>query len=752
MVKTVSRPGPSPKSVKKKKSPGQKKPTQKRRLYSPSKVKLALENISNGMNLSTASRTYGIPRATLWNKLNDRAPVDATQPGFISILPLEIENQLEEWLLKMSDRGFPIDQELLLDSVKQIVIENNLPNPFTDNRPGRKWFEGFLRRHKSISKKHAEGLTTTRAKISETVIRRWFEDTKNTLFNDYGKEEIEKLLNNPKKIFNIDETAIFLSPKGSTVLGRKGKSVYNVSKNDEKTCITVALCVNAAGNIAPPCALFSYKRLPGTIAKSAPEPWGVGCTENGWMTGESFFEYIANVFLPYVIKEKIGFPVILFLDGHSSHITIHLHSFCVEHKIILVALPPNATHLMQPLDVSVFRPLKKDWKYTVRHWRIEHNGEEICKENFCKAVHEVIFKGTLQKSIKSGFRATGLYPFEVNNIDFNKLVVNEPESEKEISKDPIPQSHLEYLESKIDQRLLGQFKETMQRGHDWEGDLQASMLYDLWCTVKNDLQPKTIAKDIGNNCLDNKSDNISLSIKDDNSEVIDDDLEHMTMDDLIKEAEVVFAIEDEENNVGLCDVNEGTSSDLSRSSLENKVNLGVNEKTTVEDGAYSSPRPSTSKIIPVKRNIFNELTFWPGPKKGTPKRKNQQQKMPSVITSNAWKQYFEEKEKVKADKEEAKKKKQEERNLKQKSKNNEDWICGRCAESYNKEKRLKISNKWIECDNCKRTFHFSCIPKIHLEAWDIQEKDLDSGAIDFNCHVCINEDDILDDVKVLGND
>lgn len=49
-------------------------------------------------------------------------------------------------------------------------------------------------------------------------------------------------------------------------------------------------------------------------------------------------------------------PLILFMDGHSSHCPDTL-AFAAENGIILFTLPPNTTHLTQLLDKGVFGPL-----------------------------------------------------------------------------------------------------------------------------------------------------------------------------------------------------------------------------------------------------------------------------------------------------------------------------------------------------------------------------------------------------------
>ncbi|XP_011858222.1 PREDICTED: uncharacterized protein LOC105555789 [Vollenhovia emeryi] len=83
------------------------------------------------------------------------------------------------------------------------------------------------------------------------------------------------------------------------------------------------------------------------------------------MTSKSFYEYIANVFYPWLLSHKIKLPVILYVDGHSSHLTMPLSEFCRDKGIEVIALPPNATHILQPLDVGFFGPLKKNWLQAV---------------------------------------------------------------------------------------------------------------------------------------------------------------------------------------------------------------------------------------------------------------------------------------------------------------------------------------------------------------------------------------------------
>lgn len=66
------------------------------------------------------------------------------------------------------------------------------------------------------------------------------------------------------------------------------------------------------------------------VVQNAPDGWGVGKTEKGWMTGEAFYEFVGNVFIPYLKEKGIELPIILFLDGHKSHLTMQLRNYVVK--------------------------------------------------------------------------------------------------------------------------------------------------------------------------------------------------------------------------------------------------------------------------------------------------------------------------------------------------------------------------------------------------------------------------------------
>lgn len=466
----------------------------KRFSYSPTQVRNALIAIQNGAPILRASKEYQVPRSTLRHKLRGEAPLTSGRVGPESILGPKIEQILVDWLLDSCRMGFPITKDGLVNTVKKLVESEHIKTYFTNNTPGRKWFEGFLKRHPIISQKKAEYLSQTRAAVTETFIRNWFSEVKNLL-----KEDLE-ILKDPQRVFNMDETAMCLAPKGGLFLAEKGKSTYYVSASSDKENITTLFTVNASGEIAPPLTIFKYERLPQACIDKAPPGWGIGKSENGWMTYVSFYEYFTNVFDNYLVDKNIPKPVIVFLDGHVSHLSYELSVFCKNHQIILCCLPPNATHILQPLDVAVFAVLKKQWQKFVKNWRTNYNGMDIQKFDVPKALAEIIEKEDFAQTIKAGFKCCGLYPFDPDGVNYEKCIKQVTSITLDVKEVVQSKSHadeqlLQQLEKNINSDILLQFKKLKMNSLQWNGETEYIALFNTWSRIYDQIHDINIIPD-----------------------------------------------------------------------------------------------------------------------------------------------------------------------------------------------------------------------------------------------------------------
>ncbi|XP_062536168.1 uncharacterized protein LOC134205175 [Armigeres subalbatus] len=330
----------------------------KQKQYPESNLNHAVAAVkSKMMTLGKAASHYGIPKGTLHFRLSSKWSGKIPR-GPKPVLSQHDENKLAQWIKEMEKRGFPCTKDALFSRVKTFLDSTNRDTIFKDNTPGYKWLELFLKRRgviDALSIRKPENISHAAATVCESDIRKWFQ-----LIGDYvAKENLSDILKDPRRILNGDETMFLFDPETKSVIATKGnRNVYLVQKADPKKNITVLFTFDADGYMFPPDIILPYKRLSKHILMSMQSDWGVGKSERGWMDRENFQAYIQNILYPSLVRRNVPFPVIFFVDGHSSHTGIEAAEACATLGIILIALYPNATHIMQPCDVSIFKPLK----------------------------------------------------------------------------------------------------------------------------------------------------------------------------------------------------------------------------------------------------------------------------------------------------------------------------------------------------------------------------------------------------------
>ena len=90
-----------------------------------------------------------------------------------------------------------------------------------------------------------------------------------------------------------------------------------------------------------------------------PSDWVIATSSNGWTNNELGLIWLKEVFHKHTKDQTVGVYQLLVLDGHGSHATADFDHFCKENKIIPLYMPPHSSHILQPLDVACFGPLKK---------------------------------------------------------------------------------------------------------------------------------------------------------------------------------------------------------------------------------------------------------------------------------------------------------------------------------------------------------------------------------------------------------
>ena len=175
------------------------------------------------------------------------------------------------------------------------------------------------------------------------------------------------------------------------------------------------------GELLPLMIVYKSKNVYSNWTNGGPNGTIYDCTSSGWFDlrtfGNWFFKFF-KIYLP-TVKEKVG-PKILIGDTLSSHFSCEVVEACEQYNIRFVSLPPNSTHLTQPLDVSFFRPAKRHWRKVLSDWRKETRQKgAIPKTTFPKLLnklHKNLVENGMSQNLQKGFGACGLSPVNRQNV------------------------------------------------------------------------------------------------------------------------------------------------------------------------------------------------------------------------------------------------------------------------------------------------------------------------------------------------
>ena len=283
-----------------------------------------------------------------------------------------------------------------------IAEQNNLKHPFHNEKAGRGWLFGFMNRHPELSLRMPEPTSLARAVgFNKPSVDKFFNLYKNIL----SKESYTA-----QQIYNMDETGLTNVHKPGKVISKRGqRQVGKITSGEKGQTMTVICAVNAAGSYVPPMLIFKRKRMVNRLLSGSPPGTIGGTSANGWIDNELFVKWLGH-FITHVNASKEN-RIILIVDGHSTHKSIQAIELARDNGVTLICLPPHKTHKIQPLDRTIYGPLKTNYNKECEKWMLCNAGQRITSFEQAALFGSAYVKtATMDKAI-SGFQCCGLWPF-----------------------------------------------------------------------------------------------------------------------------------------------------------------------------------------------------------------------------------------------------------------------------------------------------------------------------------------------------
>ena len=146
----------------------------------------------------------------------------------------------------------------------------------------------------------------------------------------------------------------------------------------------------------------------------------------GWISSEIFDEY-CDYLIEWIKNYRVSLsfkpyePFLLFSDSHSSRKDSELLEKLKLNNITMVTFPSHTTHILQPLDVSVYGVFKKHFRDQVRKLgSVEFDFGELIpsKATVTRAKQivgaiEALHLSTSLLQVSKSFKHSGLFPWSV---------------------------------------------------------------------------------------------------------------------------------------------------------------------------------------------------------------------------------------------------------------------------------------------------------------------------------------------------
>lgn len=352
-------------------------------------------------NIAAYARKFEVPEQRLRNRWKGRQSRSERAPVGRKLNSTQ-EASVVDYMKRFDSLSMPVTVSMVRATANHVlqITHDDLSTP--PPRVGSAWTGRFLKRHPEFKKRKSKPLEACRSAAQDRdVIQHWFEVFK-TLIEDEG------IL--PCDIWNFDETGFNIGAAGdSIVLTRFGNRRQYSASSENRTRVSSIESINGAGDYLPPVHILPGKVLLDSWFPDLDDDVALAISDSGYSNDQIGFDYIQH-FDEYSAKFQQGAKRVVIVDNHESHLTATVFDYCNQRNIILLALPAHTTHLLQPLDVNLFQPLK--------HWHkqaLEYSRRTGCydfnKVEFLAEIGNIRRQAFKRRSIIDAWAKTGLIPY-----------------------------------------------------------------------------------------------------------------------------------------------------------------------------------------------------------------------------------------------------------------------------------------------------------------------------------------------------
>jgi hypothetical protein len=325
----------------------------------------------------------------------------------------EQETFLVQWILEEDARAFPPSHARAREMANRILRMNGDHTPV-----GKHWMAAFLKRNPRVASVVGRKIEAARAEgATPAQIRAFLELFERTRI---------RLGIRAEDTWNMDETGKALGVCANTrvLASSQKKKAYHQSPENREWA-SIIECMSASGKKLRPAVIFKGKNLQSTWFPAIIPEWLYITSENGWTSNAIGAEWLQRVFLPETAPSHDCWRMLI-LDGHGSHISLDFLWACKQNKVYLLFLPAHSSHVLQPLDLSVFSVVKRFYRQQIQALSYLDDAAPVKKERFITAYYHARERAITERVIRAGWATAGICPFNIDRVVNSSQVSQRP--------------------------------------------------------------------------------------------------------------------------------------------------------------------------------------------------------------------------------------------------------------------------------------------------------------------------------------
>jgi len=385
-----------------------------KRAEADKRIEKALDELSRDQfqSVREAARANNVSHTTLLRRMDGgKSTAESREPQ--QILTIPEENALAECITRLAVVGHPPKHAFVRDLAEE--LRSSRLQAQNDHNPqpsiGDSWVQRFIHRHPELETACSRAIEAARIKdITKEDLNRWFDEFETT---------VEEKNIRIEDMYNMDETgfAIGAVQRSYVIVDKESGTRYEAQPGQQER-VSVLECVCADGGSIPPFIIFKGKTVRSLWIPPAALKlnWHFCTSPKGWTSNDLGFEWLVRVFDPVTqrkLNDERNRIRLLICDGHDSHISVKFVAHCIKNDICLFLLLPHSSHLLQPLDVGVFGPLKTAVSADLDRL-IRVGVKRMEKAEWVESYIQARPNAISEKNVRAGWRHSGLIPLNRN--------------------------------------------------------------------------------------------------------------------------------------------------------------------------------------------------------------------------------------------------------------------------------------------------------------------------------------------------